>query len=127
MLNVIENTMVINQNYYDVQNQPLPYKCCHCKDLVNEVVIYANGDEVCEDCKQEYLLENGNDFAKNFIADHQKEFYMVWWFDSLSDSEKLRIAKLIFSLQNSADKKTEQIDFCKEHDYFPNYVKERLM
>ena len=96
---MLENGMIINQDNYT----PM-LTCKHCRQEVNEVTTYTNGDSVCEDCEYEYLQKTGLEYVDEYVENNAQKYYLEW-FEELSDHEQLNLIK-------SAYKRQEQLDDC---------------
>lgn len=69
--------------------------CCETRDLTD-----VDGHLLCPHCKADYIFHHADyDDRMQFIRDNieeQKSFYLHWFFDSLSEREKLSAVKPFF-------------------------------
>lgn len=128
----IDNPMASIDHSDDPQCKPLPYKCDMGNHRANNVTHFLNGDCICDDCKQEYLRVNAGEFVEQYIATHRQDYFVEWWFNGLSEKERLDIIRKAYALQEVFDNTQElppehtlaadRVEFCLEQDDFLNYV-----
>lgn len=108
------------------------FRCRICKDDVAEYYT-SQFNGICTDCEREYIKSKAAELATDFIAENELDFYLKWWFDGLLKDEKLAIAKAAYSTEKMLAKhskslpgmEAEEAEFCVEHKYFSDFVKER--
>lgn len=128
----LENGMVANQEQHDTQCKPLEYICPSCQEPCNSITHFLNGDDVCDDCKSEYLRLNGGEFAEDFVYQHQQGYYVNWWFNNLTEQQKLSIIKSAYQQKELFEQligtvaehslMADRVEFCMEQDGFLSYV-----
>lgn len=100
---------------------PLPLcSLCGGKFYAEELKEYG-GDNLCEDCLENRVQGDFTaDKGKEYIKQNEKDFYLDYWFNNLSDSEKLTVAKSWFATYEErrpyAAKETIK-DYCFDGDY----------
>lgn len=107
-------------------------RCVWCEDDVPEYMVHKIGEDlVCEDCEAEYLANRGDNFVEDFVAEHEPEYYLDWWFESFSKEDKTAMVKDIYAKYYYSDFKGEErfsdkIEFALESNIFLTFVKEQL-
>lgn len=83
---------------YDNQTGPSPFGktvkcfCCH-GDVPASDAVEIGGELICNDCVEDYCNGYIDDYGADFIAAHEDEFYINWWFDNLPKSDKIKALK----------------------------------
>lgn len=73
-MGMIENGMIINQEEYDKQMQPLPCTCESCGKECNETYSMFLGNRICNDCFDKEIENRYNEYLKDFIVDFGFQF-----------------------------------------------------
>lgn len=126
---IIENGMISSTWHY-TNYMPGTVLCDMCHQRVDEgdtTHFNSTGETVCVDCMGEYLRNNGGDFINDYISEHEKEYYLDWWFKSLTDEEKISVLKNAYKHEDKGEMAEDRVDFCKNDDKFYSFVKECLM
>ena len=107
-------------------------RCQVCNELVPHVTeiggdVCRHGTFVCEDCESEYLASRAGECAEDYIKDHEKEFYLDWWWnDGIDKADKVYYLKRLYDLIEE-EKESLKVDFCLEQDDFSEFEKENLI
>lgn len=130
----IENGMIVGADRHDPQNWRQERRICvRCgEDIPVGEIIKLGDDHVCQDCLRDYLLDNGADFVEDFIQENEKEYYMEWWWSGIEDEERLKLIKRVYDMYYASEfmkdaKAKDREEFCRDADWFPDYVKGRLL
>lgn len=131
---MIENGMIVGAEQHDPQCQDIDCSRCDMCDQWtpdNDMVVFGNGDKVCNDCLHDYLESQGADFVPEYIAEHEADFWLGWLFASADREEQLRVVKagyLAEGLKPLQHDYIEQqkVDFCRDDAEFLEYVRREL-
>lgn len=119
-----------DERYYPPLERSNQSRCGVCGELVSHVEeiggdVCRHGVFVCDDCMQGYLVSRADECTRGYIKEHEKEFYLSWWWDNLTEEEKLYYAKQLYALAEH-EKQIMERDFCLEQESFPDFEKENL-
>lgn len=124
--------MVTEHEWLTPPEPKYPYTCDVCHEGVYEVKeiggdISRHGTFVCEDCLTEYLDSRAGECADDYIMDHEKEFYLDWWWnDGIDKADKVYYLKRLYDLIED-EKENLKVEFCLEQDDFYEFEMENLI
>lgn len=132
---MIENGMIVGAERHDPQCQDVECSRCDVCDQWtpdNDMVVFSNGDKVCNDCLHDYLESQGADFVPEYIAQNEADFWLKWLFTNADRDEQLRVVKAGYLAEALKPLQKEYIeeqkaDFCRDDTEFLEYVKEALL
>ncbi len=82
-------------------------------DIYGSDLFEIDGLSIHKECLAKYLKKlNNNDYFNKYIEMNEFEFFNDFWFEFLSDKEKLKIIKSAFSLLKKEEALKLIIDFC---------------
>ena len=131
----IENGMIVGAEKYDPQCQDIKmHRCTVCLEMwpQGDLTYYSGtSDWVCPECRMQYLREQGADFVEDYIESHPEDYYIGWWWASLTKYEKLRAVKKVYWETLSKSMKIDpimkdRVEFCEWEDGFTDYVEAQI-
>ena len=92
-------------------------ECEECYETENLSVI--DGRRLCPHCKADYIFRHADyDDYIRFIRDdftEQKEFFLRWYFDNVSEVDRLCAAKYLFNQEADTTKAMEAKSYVAEN------------
>lgn len=113
---------------YDLFSEANMATCALCRDEFPACDLTPmDGRFVCESCLKDACDAHADGLRADFIAAHEAEFYLDYWWADLSREEQLRLTKQAYRTEaGEAGLPDLERDFCTDHEDWPTFAKERL-
>ena len=113
---------------YDLFRETRMAACTRCGDEFPECdLMPLDGHFVCENCIKDKCDEHADELREDFIAAHEAEFYLDYWWAYLPQEDRLRLAKQAYQAEAGEVGLPElEGDFCVDHEDWLSFAEGEL-